>query len=110
MNENQIFARFAPFIQEFIYRSAWQELRPVQVEAAQAIFDSDDDVLVTTGTASGKTEAAFLPILSLIHANPGNSVQALYVGPLRALINDQFKRLEPLCEQGEIRSIVGTGK
>ena len=102
MNENQVFKHFAPFIQEFIYRSDWQELRPVQIETAQAIFDSSNDVLVTTGTASGKTEAAFLPILSLIHANPGASVQALYVGPLRALINDQFKRLEPVCEQGNI--------
>jgi ATP-dependent helicase Lhr and Lhr-like helicase len=102
MNEQQIFTRLAPFVQEFIYRSAWQELRPVQLQTAQAILDSNDDVLVTTGTASGKTEAAFLPILSLIQAQPGTSVQALYVGPLRALINDQFKRLEPLCEQGRI--------
>lgn len=102
MSDQQIFDRFAPFIRDFIYRSGWEELRPVQVATAQAVFDSDDDVLVTTGTASGKTEAAFLPSLSLINADPGESIAALYIGPLRALINDQFKRLEALCEKGNI--------
>jgi ATP-dependent Lhr-like helicase len=100
--EDSAFYRLAPFLREFIFREAWSELRKVQVEAIQAILDGKEDVLITSGTASGKTEAAFLPILSIIQPDPEGSVRVLYVGPLRALINDQFRRLEPLCEQGNI--------
>ncbi|MDP2965624.1 MAG: DEAD/DEAH box helicase [Pelolinea sp.] len=96
------FDSLAPFVQEFIYRQSWKELRLLQVEAVQAVMNSAQDVLITTGTASGKTEAAFLPVISLISHAPIGSVKVLYVGPLKALINDQFRRLEPLCEQGGI--------
>jgi len=96
------FERLAPFLREFIYAEAWEGLRPVQVESIQAIFDGHDDLLIVAGTASGKTEAIFLPILSLIQSDPVGSVRVLYVGPLRALINDQFQRLELLCEKGGI--------
>ncbi len=48
-------------------------------------------------TASGKTEAAFLPILSKVDFNQ-SGVQVLYISPLIALINDQFNRIEELCE------------
>lgn len=96
------FDRLAPFVQEFVYRLGWKELRVLQAQAIDAVFDTDNDVLITTGTASGKTEAAFLPILSLIAQEPVGSVKALYIGPLKALINDQFRRLELLCEAGNI--------
>lgn len=96
------FESLAPFVQEFIYREAWDELRPLQVEAIYAVLNTQTDILITTGTASGKTEAAFLPILSRISTDPIGSVKVLYVGPLKALINDQFRRLEPLCEKGDI--------
>jgi len=96
------FERLAPFVQEFVYRQGWKELRVLQAQAIDAIFDTDHDVLITTGTASGKTEAAFLPILSVIATEPLGSIKALYIGPLKALINDQFRRLELLCEAGDI--------
>lgn len=98
----EAFKRYAPFIQDFIYRNGWQSLRGVQVAAAHAIFDTDDNVLLCASTASGKTEAAFFPILSILEEEPSSSVGALYVGPLKALINDQFGRLEELCEEEEI--------
>lgn len=98
----EAFERYAPFIQDFIYRNGWQSLRGVQVAAAHAIFDTDDNVLLCASTASGKTEAAFFPILSILEEEPSSSVGALYVGPLKALINDQFGRLEELCEEEEI--------
>jgi ATP-dependent Lhr-like helicase len=102
MSSQNAFERLAPFVQEFVYRQGWKELRSLQAEAIDAIFDNDNDVLITTGTASGKTEAAFLPILSLIATEPIGSIKALYIGPLKALINDQFRRLELLCEAGDI--------
>ena len=97
-----VFSRYAPFIQDYIYRSGWQTLRGVQNAAGEAIFGTEDNVLLTASTASGKTEAAFFPILTLLDAEPPNSVGVLYIAPLKALINDQFERLNELCEEAGI--------
>ncbi len=96
------FDRYAPFIQDFIYDHSWENLRGIQVAAAEAIFDTDANVLLTASTASGKTEAAFFPILTLFDEDPPASVGALYVAPLKSLINDQFLRLNDLCEEAHI--------
>lgn len=96
------FNRLAPFIQDFIYRNNWEELRANQVAACEVIFDSDDNLLLSSGTASGKTEAAFLPVLTDLYENPSASVGVLYISPLKALINDQFKRLEQLLSDSHI--------
>ena len=95
----EVFDRYAPFIQDFIYRSGWESLRAVQNAAGEAIFGTDENVLLTASTASGKTEAAFFPILSLLEEDPSSSVGVLYIAPLKALINDQFGRLNELCEE-----------
>lgn len=92
-----VFDRYAPFIQDYIYRSGWKSLRAVQNAAGEAIFNTDDNVLLTASTASGKTEAAFFPILTLLDENPSSTVGVLYIAPLKALINDQFGRLNELC-------------
>lgn len=97
-----IFDRYAPFVQDFIYRNGWENLRGVQVAAGDAIFNTDDNVLLSASTASGKTEAAFFPILTLFSEDMPSSVGALYIGPLKALINDQFTRLNDLCAEAEI--------
>lgn len=102
MSQNDIFYRLAPFIRDYIYRNKWEELRGIQVAAAEVIFDTDDNLLLTSGTASGKTEAAFLPVLTQLWEDPSASVGALYVSPLKALINDQFERLEELLEEADI--------
>ena len=98
-----VFTRYAPFIQDYIYQSGWQALRSVQNAAAEAIFNTDDNVLLTASTASGKTEAAFFPILTLLDEDPPHSVGVLYIAPLKALINDQFGRLSELCEEAGIQ-------
>ena len=98
----QAFDRYAPFVQDFIYEHGWDNLRGIQVAAADAIFNTDENVLLTASTASGKTEAAFFPVLTLMHEDPPASIGALYVGPLKALINDQFIRLNDLCEEARI--------
>ena len=98
-----VFTRYAPFIQDYIYQSGWQALRSVQNAAAEAIFNTDDNVLLTASTASGKTEAAFFPILTFLDEDPPHSVGVLYIAPLKALINDQFGRLSELCEEAGIQ-------
>ena len=97
-----VFERYAPFIQDYIYHSGWQSLRSVQNAAGNAIFNTDENVLLTASTASGKTEAAFFPILTLLEENPSKTVGVLYIAPLKALINDQFSRLNELCEEAGI--------
>jgi ATP-dependent Lhr-like helicase len=102
MNEPSAFQRLNPIIQEELYRMKWTELRPIQVDAIHTILGSGSHLIISANTAGGKTEAAFLPILSDIVEDYAGSVRALYVGPLKALINDQFRRLEDLCEHAEI--------
>ena len=97
-----VFDRFAPFVQDFVYEHEWESLRAIQVAAADAIFNTDENVLLTASTASGKTEAAFFPILTLLEENPSKTVGVLYIAPLKALINDQFSRLNELCEEAGI--------
>ena len=98
----QPFDRLAPFIQEYIYTHDWTELRHVQIEASRVIFDTDVHLLLAAGTASGKTEAAFLPVLTLLHQNPSTTIGALYISPIKALINDQFERLNDILKEADI--------
>ncbi|GIP26926.1 ATP-dependent helicase [Paenibacillus sp. J23TS9] len=100
--DNQLFYRLAPFIQEFIYRKRWDALRPAQVEALKICMDSPHHMLIAAGTASGKTEGAFFPALTELHERPSASVGILYIGPLKALINDQFERIKELLKDGNI--------
>jgi ATP-dependent Lhr-like helicase len=101
MNE-AAFALLHPGVQRAIWEMGWRELRPIQAEAIQNILTTDNHILICAATASGKTEAAFLPIISRLVDGNTNSVRAIYVGPLKALINDQFGRLEQLCERLQI--------
>ena len=96
------YERLHPKIRQWIRGQGWNKLRPVQIAATNAILGGTADVLISASTAAGKTEAAFLPILTRVadRASPGLSV--LYVSPLKALINDQFTRLDQLCEQLEL--------
>ena len=88
-------------IRKFIRDKGWEQLRPIQTAAIAKILASDDNFILASRTASGKTEAAFLPILSKVNFNdPG--VQVLYISPLIALINDQFYRIEELCKNLDV--------
>lgn len=93
-----IFERFPDFIREYIYSHEWEELRAVQIAAAHTIFDTDNNLLLTSSTASGKTEAAFFPILTELYENNSHSIGVLYIAPLKSLINDQFERLSEILD------------
>ena len=100
---DRIFERFPDFIREYIYSHSWDSLRAVQVAAASTVFDTDKNLLLTSSTASGKTEAAFFPIISLMHEDKPSSIGVLYIAPLKSLINDQFERLEELLDMTGIK-------
>lgn len=88
-------------IQRWIWQSNWTELKDAQERAIPVILGAEQDVVIAAATASGKTEAAFLPILTklLSQKKPGCVV---YISPLKALINDQWDRLDKLCQSLEI--------
>jgi ATP-dependent helicase Lhr and Lhr-like helicase len=83
-------------IRRYVRDQRWESLRPIQAAAIQHILATDHHYILASRTASGKTEAAFLPILSRADFR-GPGVRVLYVSPLIALINDQFERVEALC-------------
>jgi ATP-dependent helicase Lhr and Lhr-like helicase len=87
-------------IQHWIWTAQWTELHAVQEQAIPAILRADHDVIIAAQTAAGKTEAAFFPILTHMLTRMQETREpglCLYVSPLKALINDQFGRLEQLC-------------
>ncbi len=100
---DRIFQRFSPFIKEYIYARGWESFRSIQISAAKVIFESEENLLLASSTASGKTEAAFFPILTLLTEAPlENSVSVLYIAPLKSLINDQFYRLAEVLDASGI--------
>lgn len=88
-------------IQRYLWTEQWEALREVQELAIPHIVPGDKDVIVSAATAAGKTEAAFLPALThLLAKEPLGLI--VYISPLKALINDQFGRLDRLCEDLEV--------
>jgi ATP-dependent Lhr-like helicase len=89
-----------PRVRKWIYKQGWSTLRPLQESSIPAILARDRDVLISAGTA-GKTEAFFLPACSAV-ADLTNGFGIVYISPLKALINDQYRRLESLGDALEM--------
>lgn len=104
------FDLYAPYIQSYIYKNRWTQLREIQEKACEAILQTSSNVLLTSSTASGKTEAAFFPILTDLDMNPSSTISVLYISPLIALINDQFERLTDLLDEEGISVVKWHGQ
>lgn len=82
-------------VQRWVFKQGWESLRDIQNDAIEPILAGNQDVVLSAATAAGKTEAFFLPACSAtIDEKEGYSI--LYISPLKALINDQYRRLESL--------------
>ena len=103
MTEQEAYDRLADFIQDYIYEKKWEHLSPMQIEAVEKVLMRRKNLLFTAGTAMGKTEAALMPAITHICAHPPNSVGILYISPLKALINDQFARMEEMLAGTQIQ-------
>ncbi|MDA7988043.1 MAG: DEAD/DEAH box helicase [Alphaproteobacteria bacterium] len=92
------FNALAPQVRKWIWKQGWSSLKDIQIRAMPRLL-AGGDLIISATTAGGKTEAAFLPLLSRVSARGASgSFDILYISPLKALINDQHHRLEPLCE------------
>ena len=92
-------------VRYWIWQQKWEHLRDVQERSIPILLKGERDLVIMAPTAGGKTEAAFLPIVSRLASEPSSAsdgFQAIYVSPMRALINDQFARMESLCIELDI--------
>lgn len=99
---DRLFEQFPEYIKRFIYENGWSTIREVQIAAAESIWEGNNNLLLCSSTASGKTEAVFFPILTELEQHPSQSIAVLYIAPLKSLINDQFLRMENLLEESGI--------
>ena len=100
--ESQAFYLLDEKVRRWVWDQGWSNLRDAQEQAIPPILAGDTDVIIAAATAAGKTEAAFLPILSRLLTEEAKDACVVYLSPLKALINDQFLRMEQLCEQLDI--------
>ncbi len=91
------------FVLEHLHRNGWTEFREVQEKAFDVLFGTDHHLLIASSTSSGKTEAAVIPVVSSLHSDPPKGVGALYVGPTKTLIDDQFSRLNRMLRDSGTR-------
>ena len=104
-----VFAQFAPRLQEAIVaRLGWTSLRPVQELAGEALL-AGKNAVVLAPTAGGKTEASMFPTLSNLVNDQPNGVGALYIAPIKALLNNQAERLGTYTEMVGLRRFVWHG-
>ena len=102
MTEQEAYDSLAGFIQKYIYDKKWEHLNPLQIATIEALQEMDHNLLLMAGTAQGKTEAAFLPAISMICRESRPGIGILYISPLKALINDQFIRIEDMLRGQDI--------
>ncbi|HIJ16844.1 MAG TPA: DEAD/DEAH box helicase [Thermoplasmata archaeon] len=105
MNE---FAHLDPRLNEFLRGQGIVEPTEPQRKAIPAILSSEHLLLVAP-TGIGKTEAAMLPILTLLAKEKGPGIKCLYVTPLRALNRDLLKRLKEMGNSVGVKVAVRHG-
>ena len=94
MTTVSVFSRLHPRLQEAIVaRLGWTSLRPVQELAGEALLAGHNAVILAP-TAGGKTEASMFPVLSALISDQPQGVGALYIAPIKALLNNQSERLD----------------
>lgn len=101
MSDNP-FRLLHPALQKWVYHKGWQDLLPLQKDAIEPVLSQSCDIILSASTASGKTEAAFLPALTAVCSQgrkKSGGIRILYISPLKALINDQYRRLEDMCRE-----------
>ncbi len=100
---SDLFSDLPWFLQEYIHENRWDSFRNIQLETYDLFVTTGSHILISAGTSSGKTEAAMFPIIASLHNDEPKGFGALYIGPLKALIDDQFERLGPILKDSNIQ-------
>jgi ATP-dependent Lhr-like helicase len=103
MSESLGFDQLHEGVRRWVWKQGWTSLRDIQEQAIAPILRADCDVVISASTAAGKTEAAFLPACSRIAELSPKGIGILYISPLKALINDQYRRLQGLGEMLDLK-------
>jgi len=92
-----IFSEFHPLLQTTITdRLGWSSLREVQELSGEEILKGKNCIILAP-TAGGKTEASFFPVISKILYDLKDGLRAIYVSPIKALLNNQEERIQNYC-------------
>lgn len=92
------FDRLHPAVQHHVVNTlGWRTLRPLQREAIDPLLDGKHALLLAP-TASGKTEAAVLPLMSRMLTESWTGLSVIYLCPIKALLNNLHDRLSTLMQ------------
>src|SRR6266446_5190786 len=91
-SESTAFGLLDKRVQRWIWSEGWTDLRDIQEQAIPSLINADQDV-----------------IISHLLRDDSNIGSVLYISPLKALINDQWSRLEEMCGSLEIPVIAWHG-
>lgn len=100
--DQEAYGLLAPPLQRWVWKQGWTGLRPIQQASVRPVLERKADMVIAAPTAGGKTEAAFLPIISHALAHPVSGTHTLVISPLKALINDQFRRIGDITAGTEV--------
>lgn len=90
---NNVFNKLHPKIQSGLTKLGIDKPTPPQEKVIEPILKGEN-VLLIAPTASGKTEAALLPVFdSYIRSNQKKGISLIYITPLRALNRDIYRRM-----------------
>ena len=104
------FDRLAEPVQRWIWDRGWGKLRDVQERAIFTLLDGERDLIIAAPTAGGKTEAAFLPLISSVLATPGGGgFDLVYVALSRRSSTTNWDAWRIYVSRRTCRSTHGTG-
>ncbi len=103
MSQGSSFELLHDLVRKWVWAKGWSYLNEIQEETIPLILNCKNDVIVSAPTASGKTEAVFLPIISNLISEQIPGYRVLYLSPLKALINDQYERLADMTENTDVK-------
>ncbi|MGQ9565885.1 MAG: DEAD/DEAH box helicase [Candidatus Bathyarchaeales archaeon] len=108
--EKTVFDSLVKPIRRLIEQKAFLKPTEPQAQTIPRILEGKN-VLLISPTATGKTEAAILPVFNMLVQMPdrGHGIKVLYVTPLRALNRDLLERLEWWCNNLDIRLAIRHG-
>ncbi len=109
-NQDNVFEMLVRPIRKLIVEKGFKSPTEPQAKVIPKILEGKN-VLLISPTASGKTEAAVLPILNILIQTPRREpgIKVLYITPLRALNRDMLERLEWWCNNLDIKLAVRHG-